>query len=355
MSRGHGPLVNAEWHSGWWSVWGDDAHPWHAVDTAVKWLDHIFALNASLSVYMAYGGTNLVPPGPCHMMATSYDWDAPINECGDMTYKYQAFLGVAKKYFTGIPVLPVKNLTKKAFGPLTFTQGISIEAALPFVGERTLKHSLPILFEAKAIEQFYGYLFCEASGSGNLEASVLDRGVLLQEGKITQTSVNEKNGIKATVSGKISILVEPLGWDEGQQMRAKGVLGATLDGKEVTEWTVTTLPLEEFKFSNIPWKSELPVHTPAFYRATFNVDSPADTFLKYRGLERGLAFVNGFHVGAYWNLGAQRTLFVRAPWLKAGENEVVIFESGDLSSVPTTVSLEGELDLGPNAAKESTH
>ena len=59
------------------------------------------------------------------------------------------------------------------------------------------------------------------------------------------------------------------------------------------------------------------------------VDESADTFLALPGWTKGVAWINGFNLGRYWNRGPQKTLYVPAPLLKQGENEIIIFELHD--------------------------
>ncbi len=37
---------------------------------------------------------------------------------------------------------------------------------------------------------------------------------------------------------------------------------------------------------------------------------------------KGVIFVNGFNIGRYWDKGPQKTLYIPAPLLKYGNNEV---------------------------------
>lgn len=39
---------------------------------------------------------------------------------------------------------------------------------------------------------------------------------------------------------------------------------------------------------------------PAFYTGHFNVDKATDTFLSFKGWNKGVAFVNDFNVGRFW-------------------------------------------------------
>ena len=52
----------------------------------------------------------------------------------------------------------------------------------------------------------------------------------------------------------------------------------------------------------------------------------ADTFLRLSGFGKGAAWLNGFALGRYWAEGPQRTLYVPGPVVRAGENELVLFE-----------------------------
>ncbi|MDO3412314.1 beta-galactosidase [Saccharibacillus sp. CPCC 101409] len=87
---------------------------------------------------------------------------------------------------------------------------------------------------------------------------------------------------------------------------------------------------------------------PAFHRGTFAVDGePADTFLRTDGWRKGVAWINGFMLGRYWQAGPTRTLYVPAPLLREGENEIVVFElhgfGGDAAPL---VELTDRPDLG---------
>ena len=77
---------------------------------------------------------------------------------------------------------------------------------------------------------------------------------------------------------------------------------------------------------------------PVFYRGTFEVDEPADTFLNPTGLKHGIVFLNGFNVGRYWTIGPQLTLYVPAPILKKGTNELIIFEADDVADIDLRVA-----------------
>jgi beta-galactosidase len=74
-------------------------------------------------------------------------------------------------------------------------------------------------------------------------------------------------------------------------------------------------------------------------------DAPADTFLRLDGFTKGFVTVNGFNIGRYFNsAGPQKTLYIPAPLLKTGSNEIIIFET-DGFDVPV-VTFTDAPDLG---------
>ena len=79
-------------------------------------------------------------------------------------------------------------------------------------------------------------------------------------------------------------------------------------------------------------------------RATFVVDEVLDTHLAFPGFVKGFVWINGFLLGRYWNVGPQQTLYVPAPLLRPGPNEIVVI---DLEGRGTTVELRDRAELGP--------
>jgi beta-galactosidase len=50
--------------------------------------------------------------------------------------------------------------------------------------------------------------------------------------------------------------------------------------------------------------------------------------VRFDGFTKGFCTVNGFNIGRYFNpAGPQKTLYVPAPLLREGDNEIVVFES----------------------------
>ena len=88
------PMVNSEFYTGWLDHWGFPHSQTHS-SVLVKSLTTMLDFGASVNHYMAYGGTSFGFGAGANLdgasylaCPTSYDYDAPISEAGDLTQKY---------------------------------------------------------------------------------------------------------------------------------------------------------------------------------------------------------------------------------------------------------------------------
>ena len=51
-----------------------------------------------------------------------------------------------------------------------------------------------------------------------------------------------------------------------------------------------------------------------------------------RSWGKGIIFINCKHIGRYWKVGPQQTLYIPGVWLRKGKNKIVIFEQ--LNEIP---------------------
>ncbi|KAF2361306.1 Glycoside hydrolase 35 catalytic domain [Trinorchestia longiramus] len=102
-----------------------------------------------------------------------------------------------------------------------------------------------------------------------------------------------------------------------------------VDRQRVVNWTITPLEFKSDFVNGLTGWEEFTesVKVPTVYRSTVTLSTPLlDTFLDMRNWNKGVVFVNGFNIGRYWSLGPQRTLYVPAPLLVEGENQITVFE-----------------------------
>jgi beta-galactosidase len=69
--------------------------------------------------------------------------------------------------------------------------------------------------------------------------------------------------------------------------------------------------------------------TPAFHRFRFQAEEIGDTFLDFEGWGKGCAFVNGFNIGRFWEIGPQRRLYIPGPLLRKGERNHPLRDGGE--------------------------
>jgi beta-galactosidase len=80
-----------------------------------------------------------------------------------------------------------------------------------------------------------------------------------------------------------------------------------------------------------------------------------------RGWGKGVVWVNGHCLGRFWNIGPAQTLYLPGPWLKAGANEVIIYDVLGPQSAPSVAGLvepilnqlRPELDFGAMEKQEN--
>ncbi|MFI8324378.1 beta-galactosidase family protein [Streptomyces sp. NPDC085529] len=358
--RPEAPLMTTEFWIGWFDRWG--AH--HVVrdpDQAARELDELLATGASVNFYMFHGGTNFGFTNGANdkhtyrPTVTSYDYDAPLDEAGDPTPKYAAFRDVIAKYapVPDGPVPPVGPKLAPRTVALTGTAGLREHAAL--LGT-AVEASRPLAMEE--LEQDFGFVLYETAlpvkGPALLEFErVRDRAQVFVDGQPVGVleRENHEHALAFTVPRAgctLTVLVENQGrvnYGEGVHDR-KGLLGKVLlDGAELAGWSSRPLPLTSLDALPFAASAATPVG-PAFHRGTFEVTEPADAFLHLDGWTKGNAWINGFALGRYWSRGPQRSLYVPAPVLRPGTNEVVVLEL-HAAHRARTVDLRDAPDLGP--------
>jgi beta-galactosidase len=342
-NNGTGPYVNTEYYTGWLDHWGDE-HNKVSWEVVCRDLDKQLALGGSVNMYMYYGGTNFgdmtgangdvvvdwYTPDP-----TSYDYDAPLSESGDLTWKYWKILDIIKKYRKDIPNYPVANSTKKSYPSVTFTESVPLADCLNTLASKQISHNL-IGFEDLHCPFCWIWYKTTAKKPGLLTGVIRDRAVRITNRKV-QWALIRPSQIEDIVvpNDEINVLVESLGrinWGPDLQLDTKGLQKVLIDREEVTDWSIWAMDLNNI--SKLVFGKEVKCGEPTFFRGYFVVDEVGDTFLNPKGLKRGVAFVNGINVGRYWTVGPQLSLYVRKQYLRKGMNELVVLETDAIDVVP---------------------
>lgn len=354
-----GPLACMEFWNGWFDHWGEEHHA-RAPEDAAAALDEILATGASVNLYMAHGGTNFgfMNGANCHgghylPTVTSYDYDAVLSECGDPTPKFFAFRDVIAKH-TPLPDLAIPEPTPKlALGPVAMTESVRLFDSLPALAS-PVERATPEPMEM--LGQSYGFILYHTTVTGPRGEAPLtlrhlhDRAQVFVDGQPLGVLERERpdNTLSLAVppeGATLDILVENMGRvNYGPDLLdRKGITeGVQLGQQYLHGWTIWPLPLDDL--SALAFAPAQSPDGPAFHRGTFAVAEPADTFLALPGWTKGVCWLNGFNLGRYWSRGPQVTLYVPAPLLHRGDNELVVLELH--SAGPRTVEFRDTPQLG---------
>ncbi|MEU9185952.1 beta-galactosidase family protein [Streptomyces sp. NPDC048484] len=384
-----GPLMCSEFWIGWFDHWGEPHHVRDAADAAAD-LDRLLSAGASVNIYMFHGGTNFgFTNGANHDHAyepivTSYDYDAALTESGDPGPKYHAFREVIARH-APVPDEPAPvPAPKLPHTAVELGRRASLLAHASVLAKPVRVDADPVTMEELSLRA--GYVLYrttvpvpgDGDGDGVLRfaGGVGDRAQVFVDGAPVGVLECERHEEALPVrvpraGATLDVLVENMGGvNYGPRIGSqKGLLGpVTFNGTVLHGWdchplaldTVASVPFAATEIegtsgtpgapgnSKTPGAPRVPGASdagPAFHHGTFEVRAPADTFLSLPGWTKGQAWINGFHLGRYWNRGPQRTLYVPAPVLRPGTNELVLLE------LQATTELRAHLtdtpDLGP--------
>ena len=334
------PKMCMEMWNGWFDAWGDEKHHTTSAEQYASIVDDMLK-KGSLNMYMFIGGTNFgFTSGANHYEkfapdVTSYDYDALLSECGDVTEKYYAVRNVIKKYVDGeLPEVP-PNRKKKAYGKVQLSEFGGFFDNIENLAS-PVRSDVPRCMEKYG--QGYGYIAYrtvlnrEYSGAVLSFESIGDRAQIYVNRKLQGiVYINDEKlamAINAKKGDILTIFCENMGRANfgPKMMRKKGITGRCLiDGRIHFGWDVFTFPMDNLE--KVVYSARKPEENSSFCKGYFEVENTYDTFLKLDNFKKGFVTINGFNIGRYWEIGPQGTLYVPASLLKKGKNEVVIFES----------------------------
>jgi beta-galactosidase len=343
-----GPLMVMEFWSGWYDHWGDTHHisadGSESIQRSVDTLDELLSLGASVNFYMFHGGTNFgfmnganLDENTYNPAVTSYDYACLLDEAGDPSPRYTAYREILSKYVYLPSLSEIQPSKKAAYGPVAMAESAGLFDTLDNLSQAQASLTPPPM---EMLEQDYGFALYRTRISGQCPEGQLhardlhDRALVFLDGEYHATlereTGNESTSFAIPEQGvTVDLLVENMGrvnFGPGLIDR-KGILGGvTFNDQFQFGWEVYPLTLHDLGRLNFNPLDGTPQTCPTFYRASFQVDQPADTFLALPGWTKGTVWLNGFNLGRYWARGPQQTLYVPAPLLKPGQNELIVFE-----------------------------
>lgn len=356
---GEQPLMCMEFWVGWFDHWGMEAHNRTDIGEHKKSLEEMLE-RGHVNFYMFHGGTNFGFMNGSNYNerlgsdVTSYDYDAPLTEDGQMTEKYYEFQDVISK-FREIPEVEFTTpIVRKTYGTLRVKEKAGLFDTLDTL-DTPVKDAMPLSMEE--LGQDYGYVLYRAKISRGKEIRTCkirggaDRAIIFADGKQTEIrndhEMDRDTGFELQKEqGRLDILMENMGrvnYGPELELQKKGIThGVLLNGTFHMGWEMYRLPLDDI--TRVDFSRSCTEGLPAFYRFAFEADELGDTFLDLEGFGKGCAFVNGKNIGRFWEAGPQRRLYIPGPLLRKGENEIILFETDGKAA--DTICLVDTPDLG---------
>lgn len=369
-----GPLMCTEFWVGWFDSWNNGGHIKGNLEQACAELDEILSVG-SVNIYMFIGGTNFGFMNGSNYYdkleadVTSYDYDALLTEAGDVTIKYKRFKEIIARHTRNGNADILYSENKKAYGHIGLKESVGLfrvaDDFAPAVSSACPK-------SMERLGQNYGYILYESelTNEQRLERIRLwranDRANVFVEGDhlltLDEKALQKEHRVDRDIKQgeHIRILVENMGrvnFGPRMEEQRKGIDGGVqINGHLHNNWKQYCLPL-----GNIDMSGEARCRTndlltgldysrgrdsgePAIYHFELEADVTADTFLDMEGWGKGCVIVNGFNVGRFWEKGPQKRLYIPAPLLKQGKNDIVVFETEGVCT--DSLSFYDEPDLG---------
>ncbi|MEW9623810.1 beta-galactosidase [Rhodanobacter geophilus] len=340
---GEMPVWMGEGYPGWITHWGDK--DFSRGDFAGT-LATLLAEGRSFNMYVVHGGSNFGFGAGANAdndysnfqpVITSYDYGAPIDEHGAPTADYHVFRKLLAAHTAQpLPELP-PTPPMTGFAPFTPQPHAALWDNLPAAKPVRRPQPNELLFG-----QDHGMVLYrrQVQGGGELVVDgVRDYATVFHGGhyvdyvsRMQHPRLHAGNTVQLPATkgeAPLEILIDSFGHvGYGQAMAdRKGLVGEVrLDGKPQEGWEAVSLPLGDAWLAGLRPLRGKPTRPGVFFKGRFPLAQPGDCYLDMADWAKGYLWVNGHLLGRYWNLGPQQRLYCPAPWLKAGDNEVLVFD-----------------------------
>ncbi|CAF0818759.1 unnamed protein product [Didymodactylos carnosus] len=397
-------LMITEYWTGWFDYWGGThntgSRGYYDAEQLESDVEEILNLkDVSINFYMFHGGTNFgftsgghhFPKSHYNPLVTSYDYDAPLNESGDPTPKYYAIRKVIKNFYEKNPSLLIFNTKRSVISnPEYFLPTVPLSSQKASYGTIEIKgyktfleileddllttksHSQNMInMEKLSINNFSGQstgFIVYHTVLNNLPkskiqlnvTSVADNAIVLINNNVIFNSKHTDNqfyiDLPSTDEEQLSlhILVENMGrinFGPTIDNSRKGIKGEVLLNNDVSikNWTIYSLEFRKGISGVTNWNKVDKLNRqlnmgPCLFLGAFSIEdeTPYDTYLSLPQFTKGVAFVNGFNIGRYWNIGPQKTLYIPAQLLFKGFNQIQVFELYTFGQSDILVFLNGK-------------
>ncbi|MCU4164139.1 beta-galactosidase [Carboxylicivirga caseinilyticus] len=339
-----GPLMCGEFYSGWFDTWGTP-HTFGNTEAYLRDMEYMLKEGASFSIYMAHGGTSFGFWGgadrPFKPDCSSYDYGAPISEAGLTTPKFFETQELISRYLMpGEEALPEPPapMPSTTFEKVTLSQFAPLFDNLPepVVGDEP--KNMEYYDQARGSMVYRTTLSAGPACTFSVGAAN-DFAWVYVDGEEVGLMDRRKRNYSVTIPAReqestVEIFVHAMGRiNFGKEVHDRKGLNAPVtfksNGQEIKtgQWEIFNLDYNDQMLAGLKYSERTEPNTkPGIWKGSFTVDKLGDTYLDVSTWGKGVVWVNGHALGRYWNIGPTQTMFIPAPWLKKGENEILILD-----------------------------
>ncbi|MCR4580600.1 MAG: beta-galactosidase, partial [Treponema sp.] len=229
------PLMCMEFWAGWFDAWGNKKKKSSNLKINELDFNYVIKNGHNINIYMFHGGTNFGFMngsnyyGKLTPDTTSYDYDAPLSEDGQLTKKYMAFRQIIKKYKEVPEVKFTTDIKRKAYGKVKWNASADLFENIGLLADAdggVKKSVYPMSMEEAG--QATGYILYRTKIAEDQEAKTLlfkkcaDRVQVFADGKKAITAFDKE--ISSESRGRW-----PLTFKEGKEWKLSTGKGAQLD------------------------------------------------------------------------------------------------------------------------------
>ncbi|OQP56908.1 beta-galactosidase [Niastella vici] len=337
------PLMCSEYWTGWFDHWGKP-HETRSISSFIGSLKDMMDRKVSFSLYMTHGGTSFAQwgganAGPYSPMVSSYDYDAPIGEQGNVTDKFFAVRDLLKNYLQEGEA--IGNIPDEL--PVIQIPAFELTECAPLFSNLPAPHKTADIQPMEYFNQGWGQILYRTQ----LPASTVKHKLVIREvhdwatvfingkvvGKLDRRMGDTAIEIPAVVANaRLDILVEATGRVnfgkaiiDHKGITEKVTLETDSTKKILKNWQVYNFPVD-YEFQKSKKYTTAKGNSPGWYKGTFKITKTGDTWLDVNSWGKGMVWVNGHNLGRFWRIGPQQTLYLPGVWLKRGINEIIILD-----------------------------
>ena len=297
----------------------------------------------SFNLYMFHGGTNFGFTAGANNGGhgyepdvTSYDYGSPCNENGRPNRVYHAIRKQLASYLPAgkkLPEIP-EEIPSMSVPAIKVERWTGLWEKLPPMIGANEPACFETLGQNQGIVVYRTKIY--AGGKRTLTfANLHDYGQVSVDGKLIGTLDRRLGQRKIELpecakDATLEILVEGMGhinYSGAMDSDRKGIYGDVKLGPDVlTGWKMYLLPLTDEWIAGLKKTDAAPGRPGGIFKGQFKLDHVADTFLDMSKWKKGVVWVNGHNLGRFWSIGPQQRLYCPAPWLKKGENTIIVLD-----------------------------